>query len=144
MSVKPEGQYNLAADLLEKKEFTDVVFVVGGEKFPAHKMVLASKSEYFNRMLYGNMRESSQKKITLFPDGQVTPATFQKVLDYAYTESLDVNEPLDVRENFSCTGREGSSVTIDIANQSGLYIIHNVVVSSNPCQHKLYIEFVCA
>ncbi|CAI8009655.1 BTB/POZ domain-containing protein 9 [Geodia barretti] len=96
VTLESDNHTNLAADLWKKRpEFTDVVFLVGGREFPAHKMVLASKSDYFKRMLYGRMKEASQKKIKLFPDGSVAPATFQKVLQYAYIESLKLDEPLD-------------------------------------------------
>ena len=99
--MESENHTSLAADLWKKRpDFTDVVFVVGGKEFPAHKMVLASKSEYFKSMLYGRMREASQKKIPLFfHDNIVTPATFEKVLKFAYTESLEVCAPLHVSFN---------------------------------------------
>jgi speckle-type POZ protein len=94
VNVESESS-NLAADLWNKKDFTDVVFVVGGREFPAHKMVLASQSQYFRRMLYGEMKEASLKRIELSKDN-LTPAAFRKVLEYAYTRSLRIDEPLYV------------------------------------------------
>ncbi|RCN44737.1 BTB/POZ domain protein [Ancylostoma caninum] len=46
-------------------DFSDVVFVVDGEKFPAHKVLLAARSEYFRAMLYGGLKESDEGEIIL-------------------------------------------------------------------------------
>ena len=83
---------DLTIELWKSKNFTDVVFVVEGEEFPAHKMVLATESEYFRQLLYGGMREASQKKITI---SGITPEIFKIVLEYVYTRSA-IEKPLDV------------------------------------------------
>ena len=38
-------------DLLEKKKYTDVIFLVEGERFEAHKVILASQCAYFERYI---------------------------------------------------------------------------------------------
>ena len=43
---------------------SDVVFIVDGERVPAHKLILASQSEYFRAMLYGEMKEASHLRLT--------------------------------------------------------------------------------
>ena len=75
------------------KEFTDVVFIVDGERVPAHKLILASQSEYFRAMLYGEMKEASQEDIPL-PD--IPLASFKTVLQYAYTGTLEIEDQLEV------------------------------------------------
>ena len=90
----------------KRPELTDVVFVVGGKEFPAHKKVLASKSEYFKSLLYGGMQEVSMKTIEL-SERSITPAAFEKVLQFAYTGSLDVDEEIDV----SLTGTPPFGIT---------------------------------
>ncbi|XP_065322234.1 uncharacterized protein LOC135929539 isoform X2 [Gordionus sp. m RMFG-2023] len=40
------------------EEYSDVVFIVDGKRFHAHKFILASKSEYFRALLYGGMKKS--------------------------------------------------------------------------------------
>ena len=78
---------------LRVKEFTDVVFIVDGERVPTHKLILASQSEYFRAMLYGEMKEASQEDIPL-PD--IPLASFKTVLQYAYTGTLEIEEQLEV------------------------------------------------
>ena len=86
------------------KEFTDVVFIVDGERVPAHKLILASQSEYFRAMLYGEMKEASQEDI-LLPDRPL--ASPKTVLQYAYTGTLEIEEQLEVslyvQQSFSVT-----------------------------------------
>ena len=88
----------VTSDLWSKKEFADVVFIVGTERFPAHKLVLATQSEYFRGLLYGGMKEATRRDITL-PEDIITPEAFRRILQYAYTGSLDLEEPLDVSLN---------------------------------------------
>ena len=78
---------------LRVKEFTDVVFIVDGERVTAHKLILASQSEYFRAMLYGEMKEASQEDIPL-PD--IPLASFKTVLQYAYTGTLEIEDQLEV------------------------------------------------
>ncbi|VDM64720.1 unnamed protein product [Angiostrongylus costaricensis] len=51
--------------LFMNHDFSDVVFIVDGEKFPAHKVLLAARSEYFRALLYGGMKESDEGEIVL-------------------------------------------------------------------------------
>ena len=95
-AVSVKNNSNVAADLWDKRpEFTDIVFVIGDWEFPAHKMVLASQSQYFKGMLYGGMQEASVKRIELSEEN-LTPDAFEKILKYIYTSILDVKKPLDV------------------------------------------------
>ncbi|PAV91422.1 hypothetical protein WR25_06401 isoform C [Diploscapter pachys] len=78
----------LAADigkLLMNKDYSDVTFIVDGEQFPAHRVILAARSEYFRALLYGGMRESVEEKISL-PSANLK--AFKLILRYAYTGQL--------------------------------------------------------
>jgi BTB/POZ domain-containing protein 9 len=83
---------NLSGALWGKEDLTDIAFIVDGERVPAHKLVLASQSEYFRVMLYGEMKEASQEEIVL---SDVPLAPFKKLLQYAYTGVLELDEPLE-------------------------------------------------
>ena len=82
------------SNLWDKKEYADVVFLVDDERVPAHKAILASKSEYFRGLLYGEMKEASMEEIPL-PD--VPLDAFKKVLQYAYTGIINIEGSLEVR-----------------------------------------------
>jgi hypothetical protein len=79
--------------------FSDVVFLVEGQKVPANKCILATRCEYFEKMLNAGMKEAKEGVITL-PD--IKLATFkgkshfnhQAMLNYIYTDSIDLNPDL--------------------------------------------------
>uniref|UniRef100_A0A183C5N0 BTB domain-containing protein n=1 Tax=Globodera pallida TaxID=36090 RepID=A0A183C5N0_GLOPA len=93
-SFSPYGEIQYTAQLVEQlaflylnEEFSDLVLIVDGQRFPVHRVILATRSSYFKAMLYGGMRESSEKEVTLFD----TPVqAFQAVLKYIYTGKLQL------------------------------------------------------
>ena len=84
-------------DLRDDQRHTDVTFLVNGnQKVSAHRLILASQSEYFDRLLFGKMRESQNREdpITL-PETPVR--AFYMLLEFAYSGYLEVkNKPLEV------------------------------------------------
>ena len=74
--------------LWESRDHTDVTLVVAGTRIPAHRVILASQSEYFDRLLFGEMREAHAGAEIPLPD---TPLeAFQLLLQYAYCGSLEM------------------------------------------------------
>ena len=76
--------------LYRSQEFTDVIFVVEGSKFYAHRVILAARSEYFRALLYGGMRETD-------PDTEIevkdtTAPAFDALLKYVYTGKMFLGE----------------------------------------------------
>lgn len=67
-------------------EYSDVTFIVEGKKLPAHKVILASRSEYFRALLFGGMRESNQNEIDL----DAPLEAFKALLKYIYTGTVTV------------------------------------------------------
>ncbi|KAF7036761.1 hypothetical protein CFC21_047310 [Triticum aestivum] len=63
--VPPSEIAGQLGKLLETKEGADVTFEVQGEKFPAHKLVLAVRSPVFKAMLYGPMMEKDSSRIVI-------------------------------------------------------------------------------
>jgi len=67
--------------LLESADFSDITFVVQGEEIAAHKIVLASRSNYFKNMFNAGMKESVTNQVEI---SDVGPETFKTVLRFLY------------------------------------------------------------
>jgi hypothetical protein len=79
-------------NLVEAPELADVVLVVEGQRFPAHRAVLAARSEYFRGLLLSGMQEGSgQPEIAL---EEVSAGAFRVVLRYLYTAAVPAWEEL--------------------------------------------------
>jgi speckle-type POZ protein len=79
--------------LLDQTDGTDVSFTVDGQKFPAHRAVLAARSPVLRAELFGSMAEATMSSITLH---DITPATFKAMLRFIYTDELPAEaEPGD-------------------------------------------------
>lgn len=69
-------------ELYLANQFTDVEFVVSGERFRAHRVVLAAASGFLSALLRSDMHESNQSMIELNPGFE--PTLFKYILDYIY------------------------------------------------------------
>jgi hypothetical protein len=78
--------------LVEAPELADVVLVVEGERFPAHRNVLAARSEYFRALLLSGMQEGSGQHEILLEE--VSAGAFRVVLRYLYTAAVPAWEEL--------------------------------------------------
>ena len=83
-------------DLLDNKKYVDVTFVVEGQPVPAHRLILASQSDYFDRLFYGKMKEANSSDEIPLPN--VPLEAFKLLLEFMYSGCLDYdNQPLQVR-----------------------------------------------
>ncbi|XP_041044496.1 BTB/POZ domain-containing protein 9 [Carcharodon carcharias] len=85
--------------LIHHEEYSDVTFLVEKKRFPAHRVILAARCQYFRALLYGGMREShSQAEIPL----EDTPAeAFTMLLKYIYTGQVTLsNEKEEILLDF--------------------------------------------
>ncbi|EDV44558.1 uncharacterized protein Dana_GF20424 [Drosophila ananassae] len=72
------------ARLCMNERYSDVEFLVEGQRLPAHRVVLAARSEYFRALLYGGMSETTQRQIPL----EVPLDPFKVLLRYIYSGTL--------------------------------------------------------
>lgn len=54
-------------------------------RIPAHKVVLASCSEYFAAMFTGSLREAEQPEVTI---ERIDAQALQALIDYCYTGTI--------------------------------------------------------
>ncbi|PWZ52078.1 BTB/POZ and MATH domain-containing protein 1 [Zea mays] len=70
--------------LLDSTASSDVTFVVDGERFAAHRAVLAARSPVFNAQLFGSMADATMTSIPLHG---ISAATFRAMLRFMYTDA---------------------------------------------------------
>ncbi|KAJ1432161.1 TRAF-like [Sesbania bispinosa] len=70
--------------LLDNMEGSDVTFDVAGEKFPAHKLVLAARSPEFRSKLFDDLNAEKQEIIVT----DLEPKVFKAMLHFIYRDTL--------------------------------------------------------
>ncbi|TVU42694.1 hypothetical protein EJB05_09114, partial [Eragrostis curvula] len=91
--VPPSDLPKQLGRLLEDRQGMDVTFVVQGETFKAHRMVLAMRSPVFKAELCGQMREARMQCLTI---EDMQPVVFRDLLYFIYNDSLpDMDGYLD-------------------------------------------------
>ena len=116
-------------ELRDQELLCDVHLVAEGAKFPAHRVVLAAASPYFQVMFTGGFKENQMNEITL------NDTTFQGlkcVLDAIYTGELSLSE-----ENVCAVLPVASQMQLnEIVGHCGSFLITNVSVKN--CLSFLY------
>jgi len=79
------------AEFRDEGQFIDVRSKVCEDIFPAHRIVLATNSDYFHAMFTDGMKESNQEIIEL-KDESISSDALKIVMDSIYTGDLLVNE----------------------------------------------------
>uniref|UniRef100_A0A1J3K073 BTB/POZ and MATH domain-containing protein 5 n=1 Tax=Noccaea caerulescens TaxID=107243 RepID=A0A1J3K073_NOCCA len=70
--------------LLDSMEGSDVTFDIAGEKFLAHKLVLAARSPFFKSKLFNEL-EADNTEVTI---NDVEPKVFKALLQFMYKDCL--------------------------------------------------------
>ncbi|KAH0557882.1 hypothetical protein KQX54_012545 [Cotesia glomerata] len=73
------------ADLFKTKIGSDVVLIVNGRSFDAHKTVLMARSSVFSAMLISNMKEKKENVINI---PNINPEIFNSLLEFIYTDKV--------------------------------------------------------
>ncbi|CAO2211560.1 unnamed protein product [Urochloa humidicola] len=77
--------------LLDDGASSDVSFVVAGETFRAHRLVLAARSPVFKAQLRGSMADGTMDSIAL---RDIAADTFRIMLRFVYTDALPEDEDI--------------------------------------------------
>ncbi|XP_047074695.1 BTB/POZ and MATH domain-containing protein 1-like [Lolium rigidum] len=72
-------------DLLESQTGADVTFLVSGETFAAHKLIIAARSPVFMAEFFGHMREASAGRVVI---KDMDPQAFKAMLHFIYTDTV--------------------------------------------------------
>jgi len=88
---QPENLIQHSKNLYDGRLFADIIFEVQGEEVPAHKAVLAYRSDYFMKMFTSGMSESHTSKISI---PNIKSHVFKALLQYIYCNEIDLDEQL--------------------------------------------------
>ena len=93
VNIPPSGLVNDMRRLMLREDMSDVTFLVDGHQVFANRSILSIRSEYFDCMLFGGMRESLTDENGKAAGGpielrDVSHPVFLKVLEYLYTDTI--------------------------------------------------------
>ncbi|XP_033123857.1 BTB/POZ domain-containing protein 9-like [Anneissia japonica] len=78
-------------NLFSNEDYSDISLVVEQRIFPAHRVILAARCEYFRALLYGGMRESDPEVADIELKATSSQA-FEALLKYIYTGKMSLME----------------------------------------------------
>lgn len=76
-----------AEEMWKYKKITDVIVILKGAKFPAHKTVLSCYSKYFNDLL---LEPTAPDRIIYLDHAEISLEVFDVLLKFMYTSQLNV------------------------------------------------------
>ncbi|CAA7392716.1 unnamed protein product [Spirodela intermedia] len=77
-------------ELLRTEMGSDIVFVVAGESFKAHKLILAARSPVFRAQFFGGIGDPNLDKVDV---EEIEPPVFKAMLQFIYSDGFpDVQE----------------------------------------------------
>ncbi|XP_071492060.1 kelch-like ECH-associated protein 1 [Diadema antillarum] len=85
----PSNAFKVLDELRENRDLCDVTLIVETVKFHAHKVVLASCSQYFKAMFTRGFHECSKQAIEI---KDVHPCVFSRIMDFMYTSEITITE----------------------------------------------------
>ena len=101
----PQPQYcidlmQILNDFRKHNVLCEVVIVVHGRHFYAHRNVLAAASPYFRAMFSSSMREQIESKPVILEN--ITPDVMDELLSFMYTGSINIT-PFNVKDLVSAS-----------------------------------------
>lgn len=90
--VEPVNHYSTyiqhMRSMVDNEQFSDIVFLIDGDKIHAHKSILAARCEYFQAMFRSGMRESIENEIII---ENFSKESFLLLMEYIYTDSAMID-----------------------------------------------------
>ncbi|CAI6349429.1 unnamed protein product [Macrosiphum euphorbiae] len=141
------SSYDALNTMRRKSQFCDVTFVVGEKKMAAHKVILASHSNYFDKMFTGNFKDTNWLELK---NVEITPDSLELLLDFLYTSQLTINDSnvqdLLIASNFLLLNDVKKEClnyieqTIDIEN----YMTIKCIADKNKIRelHELFLSYI--
>ncbi|CAN6439890.1 unnamed protein product [Victoria cruziana] len=103
--------------LLDNHEGSDVGFSVAGEKFHAHKLVLAARSPVFRAQFFEELQEEDTNEIVI---NDLEPKVFKALLHFVYTDTL-MEDELAASSSPSCSTSVSETLAAKLLAASDKY-----------------------
>uniref|UniRef100_F6VE11 Kelch-like protein 12 n=2 Tax=Ciona intestinalis TaxID=7719 RepID=F6VE11_CIOIN len=91
--ISCDGHFDFLMNMLVKQrnsgDYCDVTLVAEGQKFPAHRAILAASSKYFDTMFKSQMKEKFEKEIKI---KEVAKIAMEQVIAFIYTNKVLLSE----------------------------------------------------
>lgn len=97
-----------------QEDHADIIFVVDGAMFRSHQVILAARSEYFRARL-SRMKDfqegerdtfaTNRGTLPMLQEQELTSDTFEKLLEYMYTDRVSKLDPNQAEEIFDAASR---------------------------------------
>ncbi|XP_055911449.1 BTB/POZ domain-containing protein 9 [Eupeodes corollae] len=116
------------AQLCMSDDYSDVAFIVEDQRLPAHRVILAARSEYFRALLYGGLSETNQSEIKL----KIPLEAFKALLKYVYSGHMPLSQ----------MGDNNILDTLGLANQYGFTELELAI--SEYLRQYISLSNVCA
>ncbi|VAI90659.1 unnamed protein product [Triticum turgidum subsp. durum] len=84
LDVPPSNLHQHLGELLESETGADVMFLVSGESFAAHKAILAARSPVLMAEFFGQMRENRSRHVEI---NDMEAEAFKVMLHFIYTDT---------------------------------------------------------
>ncbi|CAF0889572.1 unnamed protein product [Adineta ricciae] len=128
--------------LYNQSDYSDIELIVEAERFCAHRVILAARSEYFRALLYGGLRESQHDNRTI-EIKECKAAAFKLLLQYIYTGRISlIKEKEDVL--IDLLGLVHQYVFEELENSLSIYLksilsLNNVcIIYDTACLYELH------
>ncbi|KAF7103998.1 hypothetical protein CFC21_104926 [Triticum aestivum] len=129
--MPPSNLHEHFGELLRSRAGSDVEFLVSGESFAAHKLVLSARSPVFMAKFFGNMKEACSRSVEI---KDMESDVFRALLGFIYTDAVpELDQELEAvptmaqhllaaadrygldRLKVICAGKLSGGITVDTA-----------------------------
>ncbi|CAH8680767.1 unnamed protein product [Schistosoma rodhaini] len=123
------------SQLYRNETFSDVVLVVQNTRFPAHRAILAARSEYFRALFYGGLAESSSSVVYL---NDINVIAFKSILNYIYTGQMKLTKP-KLTLSILCLAHQYNFRSLETVIST--YLTHSLSVKNVWCIYDMAIMY---
>ncbi|KAF2220518.1 BTB/POZ protein [Elsinoe ampelina] len=104
----------------KNQSFSDVTIILQGRKIPAHRVVLAAESSFFDKLFTGSFKDSSASELSLEHDD---PDAMEELIRFMYTQNSD-----GIDTHFGSFAIDKLCKLITVADKYGVARLRNVAL----------------